>query len=45
MGRPEADLNGGCEGAQHPHVSGGVWGGAGAPLQNNLIFVIWDYIR
>ena len=34
-GRPEADIKGGCGGAAAPHVNGGVWGGAGAPPQNN----------
>ena len=29
MGRPKADIKGGCGGAAAPHVNGGVWGGAG----------------
>ena len=34
MGRPEADIMGGCGGAQPPHVNGGSGGRGGAPPEH-----------
>ena len=41
MGRPEADIKGGCGGGQPPHVNRGVWGARGGPPRTLYVYSFW----